>query len=162
MKRKNILSLEVLIRKIRRLQKQGKKIVFTNGCFDLLHIGHVRLLEQCRRFGDRVVVGINADASVKRIKGKGRPIQQESDRAALCASLKPVDWVVIFKEDTPERIIRVLKPDVLVKGGDWKSDEIIGRDSVQRVVRIPLVTGRSSSSIIRKVMRRFSGGRHAG
>lgn len=127
-------------------------IVFTNGCFDLLHPGHVDLLNRARALGDRLIVGINSDRSVERIKGPGRPIQTENDRRAVLLGLRAVDEVVIFDEQTPEELIRRIAPDILVKGGDWKPDEIIGADFVHakggRVVSLPLLDGFSSSSII--------------
>jgi D-beta-D-heptose 7-phosphate kinase/D-beta-D-heptose 1-phosphate adenosyltransferase len=149
------------IARARTLRQQarrgGRKVVFTNGCFDLLHAGHVQYLEAARRQGDLLIVGLNCDASVRRLKGKGRPIQGERDRALLVAALAAVDGVVIFEEDTPARIIEALDPDVLAKGADWKASDIVGRDNVLarggRVVRIPLRRGASTSTIIEKIVR---------
>lgn len=133
---------------------QNKKIVFTNGCFDLLHIGHVRYLEQAKSLGDILVVGINSDASVRHLKGPTRPIQNESDRAEILASLKAVDHTVIFTEETPLRLIQEVKPDLLVKGGDWKIDQIVGSDFVLsnggEVKSLQFIDGRSTTSIIEK------------
>lgn len=133
-------------------------IVFTNGCFDILHRGHVDLLERARALGSRLVVGLNSDASVRRIKGEGRPVQNQDDRRALLLGLKAVDEVVIFEELTPDNLIRKIKPDVLVKGGDWKVDEIVGADFVKenggKVVSLPLLDGYSSSSLIEKLQPR--------
>jgi D-sedoheptulose 7-phosphate isomerase len=130
-------------------------VVFTNGCFDLIHPGHVDLLTKARALGDKLVVGINSDRSVRTIKGSGRPLQSEESRKAVLMGLKPVDEVLIFDEPTPERIIQEVRPDVLVKGGDWKPNEIIGSDLVQsyggKVVSIPLTPGFSTSAIAEKM-----------
>ena len=138
-------------------------MVFTNGCFDVLHRGHVELLKRARREGDALVVGINSDQSVRRLKGPGRPLVSEEDRAEILAALEMVDRVVIFREDTPGRIIAALVPDVLVKGGDYAIHEIVGRDAVERaggkVVRVRLVPGRSTRGIIDTVLERFRAGR---
>src|SRR5205085_2816664 len=127
------------------------RIVFTNGCFDVLHPGHIELLDRARALGDKLVVGINSDRSVRAIKGNGRPLQGEEARAAVLMGLASVDQVIVFDELTPERLIRELEPDVLVKGGDWLPDEIIGADLVRvrggSVISIPLVPGFSTSSI---------------
>jgi D-beta-D-heptose 7-phosphate kinase/D-beta-D-heptose 1-phosphate adenosyltransferase len=147
----------------REQAKEGRKVVFTNGCFDVLHRGHVELLRRARREGDALVVGINSDDSVRRLKGPGRPLVPETDRAEILAALEMVDRVVIFREDTPGRIIDALVPDVLVKGGDYAMNEIVGRDAVERaggkVVRVRLVPGRSTRGIIDTVLERYRGGR---
>ncbi len=131
-------------------------IVFTNGCFDILHRGHVDLLERAKRLGTRLIVGLNSDESVRRIKGPGRPAQTEGDRKAVLLGLESVDEVIIFNELTPEDLIKDLKPDVLVKGGDWRPEEIIGADFVEarggKVVSLPLLDGYSSSRIIENMM----------
>ncbi|MDG0815487.1 D-glycero-beta-D-manno-heptose 1-phosphate adenylyltransferase [Bdellovibrio svalbardensis] len=136
------------------LRSQGKKIVFTNGVFDLLHVGHVRYLQEARSLGDALVIGVNADASVKRLKGPTRPIQNENDRAEILAALGCVDFTVIFSEDTPENLIHKVKPDVLVKGGDWKIDSIVGAPFVMsyggKVMSLQFVDGRSTTKIIEK------------
>ncbi|MGD9589708.1 MAG: D-sedoheptulose 7-phosphate isomerase [Pyrinomonadaceae bacterium] len=130
-------------------------IVFTNGCFDLIHPGHVDLLNRAKALGDQLIVGINSDRSVRRIKGAGRPLQSENDRRAVLLGLRAVDEVVIFDDLTPENLIRQIKPDILVKGGDWKLDEIIGADFVKanggKVVSLPLLAGFSSSAIIERL-----------
>ena len=135
----------------------GQSVVLTNGCFDLLHPGHVALLEAARRQGDLLVVALNADASVRRLKGEGRPILPESERAELLLALEPVDRVVVYDEDTPLEIVRALLPDVLVKGADWAHDAIVGRVEVEaaggRVVRVELLPGRSTSSIVERIRR---------
>jgi D-beta-D-heptose 7-phosphate kinase/D-beta-D-heptose 1-phosphate adenosyltransferase len=138
----------------------GRRVVFTNGVFDLLHPGHVRYLQQARQLGDALIVAVNSDRSVSRNKGPGRPINPERERAELLAGLACVDAVVIFDEDTPAEIVRALQPDVLVKGADWAPDRIVGRDTVEarggRVERIAVAQGHSTTAIIDKV-RRSSG-----
>ena len=133
-----------------------KVVVFTNGCFDILHPGHVDYLEAAKKEGDLLIVGLNSDKSITKIKGEGRPIIPQEDRAAVLAGLQAVDLVVIFDEDDPFFIIKSLMPDVLVKGADWKEDEIIGGDVVKAegglIVRIPLTADRSTSSIINKIL----------
>ena len=136
------------------LRSQGKKIVFTNGVFDLLHIGHVRYLQEARSLGDALVIGVNADASVKRLKGPTRPIQNENDRAEILAALACVDFTVIFTEDTPENLIHKVKPDILVKGGDWKIETIVGAPFVMsyggKVMSLQFVDGKSTTKLIEK------------
>ncbi len=138
-----------------RFKSQRKQIVFTNGVFDILHRGHVDYLTKAKSFGDVLIVGLNSDASVRRIKGKSRPIQKQADRAAILLALKPVDYVIIFNEDTPDRLIRAVKPDVLVKGADYRESEIVGAAFVKSyggtVKRVRLTRGRSSSTIIKKL-----------
>lgn len=137
----------------------GKTVVFTNGCFDLLHSGHVDYLEAARAEGDLLMVGLNSDASVRRIKGKERPLVPEQERAAVLAGLSAVDLVVIFGDDDPGQLIAKLLPDVLVKGADWDADQIVGADTVQagggRVVRIALTPGQSTSGIIRGILEKM-------
>jgi len=155
MKKSKIVKASHLAARLARKRRQGKKIVFTNGVYDLLHAGHATLLAKAKRLGDVLVVGINTDASVRRLKGPNRPIANQRDRAELLAALKPVDYVALFNEDTPYELIQKLRPDVLVKGGDYSSGRIVGRDLVKRVVRIPLVKGRSSSNMIAKILRAY-------
>lgn len=130
----------------------GERVVFTNGCFDLLHVGHVRYLNAARALGDHLVVGLNSDASVRRLKGPGRPVTPEPERAEILCALAAVDAVVLFEEDTPLSLIEALEPDVLVKGGDWALEAIVGREFVEgrggRVVTIPIVRGRSTSGLL--------------
>ena len=146
-----------LARLMSRLKRAGKRIVFTNGCYDLLHVGHVALLERAKRLGDVLVVAINSDRSVKRLKGPRRPIVPEGERARVLAALSSVDLVTIFDEPTPARLIALLKPDVLVKGADWASGRIVGEDVVRRnggrVVRVPLVAGSSTTKLIERIRR---------
>ena len=133
----------------------GRRIVFTNGVFDLLHPGHVRYLQEARRLGDMLIVGLNADDSVRRNKGPGRPITPEHERAEVLAALDCVDGVVIFHEDTPAEIVRVVQPDILVKGADWPADQIVGRDTVEarggRVVLVPTEEGHSTTAIVDRI-----------
>ena len=140
---------------VREARAAGKRIVFTNGVFDILHPGHVRYLRAARSHGDLLIVGLNSDASVRRNKGPGRPINPESERAEVLAALACVDAVSIFDDETPADIIRRVQPDVLVKGSDWPADQIVGRDTVEarggRVILEPVEQGFSSSSIIDKV-----------
>jgi rfaE bifunctional protein nucleotidyltransferase chain/domain len=155
-----IKTLDAAIEECRRLKEGGRRIVFTNGCFDILHPGHTRYLAEARRLGDALVVAINSDASVRMIKGEKRPILEQDARAELVAALACVDMVLIFDEDTPLCIIERLLPHTLVKGGDWAVDRIIGADVVTRaggrVERIPFVGGFSTTDIIRKVLERYA------
>jgi D-beta-D-heptose 7-phosphate kinase/D-beta-D-heptose 1-phosphate adenosyltransferase len=135
--------------------RKSKRIVFTNGCFDLLHVGHVRYLQEARKLGDLLVVGVNSDASVKRLKGPQRPIQNESDRAEILAALGCVDYTIIFEEDTPLELIKQVMPQILVKGGDWKPESIVGSDIVTAaggvVMSLSFIEGRSTTQIISKI-----------
>jgi len=139
-------------------RSKGKRIVFTNGCFDILHVGHVAYLSKARRLGDVLVVGLNSDSSVKKIKGEDRPINKESDRAKVLSSLYFVDYVTSFNETTPENLIKKVKPDILVKGGDWKIEDIVGGSFVRsyggKIKSIPFVKGYSTTSIIERSARR--------
>ncbi len=147
----NSVTLETAVKAYR---SADKKIVFTNGCFDLLHIGHITYLEEARKLGDVLIVGINTDDSVKRLKGPSRPIQNESDRCRILAALKAVDHTILFSEDTPLNLIKNVKPDVLVKGGDWKPEQIVGSEFVLAhggsVLSLNFVDGKSTSSLIEK------------
>jgi len=140
-----------------RLRGEGRRVVFTNGVFDLLHPGHVRYLRQARLLGDALIVGVNSDRSVRSNKGDGRPITSEAERAEVLAALEVVDAVVLFDEETPHDLIAAVQPDVLVKGADWPADGIVGRDIVEArggvVVRVPVEPGHSTSSIIEKIRR---------
>ena len=152
-----IRSLEELRLELDTHREKTAKIVFTNGCFDLLHVGHIRYLQQARRMGDLLVVGINSDESVRRLKGPSRPLQPEQDRAEILAGLACVDYVVSFHQDTPIVLIERLKPDVLVKGADWPVDKIVGRDVVEQsggtVATISYVKGISTSGLIERICR---------
>jgi D-beta-D-heptose 7-phosphate kinase/D-beta-D-heptose 1-phosphate adenosyltransferase len=153
--RSKIKSLEQVKKEIDRLKSKGKRVVFTNGCFDILHPGHTRYLHAARTLGDYLVVAVNTDQSVRAIKGEGRPILSQDARTELLASLSCVDGVVIFDEENPLRVIQYLVPHVLVKGGDWKEEEIIGADVVQKaggeVRRIPYISGFSTTDLIKKI-----------
>ncbi|HYE16357.1 MAG TPA: D-glycero-beta-D-manno-heptose 1-phosphate adenylyltransferase [Pyrinomonadaceae bacterium] len=150
-----ILDREELLRARARLREAGRRLVFTNGCFDLLHVGHVRYLKAARGLGDALLVAINSDASVRSLKGEGRPVMSESERAELLASLACVDVVTVFDEESPRGLIRELLPDVLVKGGDYGLDEIHGREEVEaaggRVLALPFVEGASTTGIIERI-----------
>jgi D-beta-D-heptose 7-phosphate kinase/D-beta-D-heptose 1-phosphate adenosyltransferase len=150
-----ILTLDEAILRFGREKRNGRRIVFTNGCFDLLHPGHIGLLEQARALGDSLIVGLNSDASVRKLKGAGRPVLPELERAEILAALECVDAVVIFDEPTPREVIARLLPDVLVKGSDWPGDQIVGREEVEaaggRVVSISVVPGYSTTEILRKI-----------
>ena len=141
-------------------QKSGKKIVFTNGCFDLLHPGHVSYLAAARALGDLLVIGLNSDVSVRRLKGEKRPILPEEARSQLLAALACVDYVTIFAEDDPYQLIYLLQPDILVKGGDWDTDSIVGRDLVEarggKVYSLPFVDEYSTTAIVEEIIRRYS------
>ena len=138
-----------------RLRAAGKQVVFTNGVFDLIHPGHVRYLQAARSLGDALMVGVNADESVRRNKGEGRPVTPERERAELIAALACVDAVTVFEEDTPAEVIRAIQPDVLVKGADWAADQIVGRDTVEahggRVVRVAVEEGYSTTAILQRI-----------
>lgn len=132
-------------------KNKGRKIIFTNGCFDILHIGHIKYLEESKRFGDILILGLNSDSSIKRIKGSNRPINSQNDRAYLLASLEVVDYVVIFEEDTPINLIKQIKPDVLVKGGDYEGKTIVGQDIAKEVKLVKLIDGKSTTNTILKI-----------
>ncbi|HON05592.1 MAG TPA: D-glycero-beta-D-manno-heptose 1-phosphate adenylyltransferase [bacterium] len=159
MKPNKIKTLKNLKKIVQQLKKQGKKIVFTNGCFDILHAGHLFCFEKAKKLGDILIVGINSDISVRKLKGKGRPIIPEKDRAYLIAGLSCVDYCIIFNEQTPARLIKEINPDVLVKGADYKKDEIVGQDIVKsrggKVITIPLAEGKSTSMIIKKIIENY-------
>jgi rfaE bifunctional protein nucleotidyltransferase chain/domain len=153
-----VVSLETAVSLRRKLKAAGKKVVFTNGTFDILHRGHIEYLKKAREMGDALFVGLNSDESVRIIKGEGRPIMTQEDRAFLLANLVCVDIVVIFTESTPIHLIRALLPDVLVKGADWLPDNIVGKDVVEshggNVVTVELTPDRSSSSVIETILNR--------
>jgi rfaE bifunctional protein nucleotidyltransferase chain/domain len=149
---KKILDRERVQKISAKLRAEGKKIVFTNGCFDILHAGHVRYLKQARKLGDILIVGLNSDRSVSAIK-PGRPVNSERNRAEVLSALTAVDYVVVFSEKTPYNLIKALKPDVLVKGGDWKKEDIIGSDIAKETYSLPFVKGISTSAIIEKIIR---------
>ncbi|MBI5599074.1 MAG: D-glycero-beta-D-manno-heptose 1-phosphate adenylyltransferase [Deltaproteobacteria bacterium] len=149
-----VITLKKLLRE---LKGRGKKVVFTNGCFDIIHAGHVRYLKKAKALGDMLIIGLNSDSSVRKIKGEGRPIVNQKDRAEVLSSLAPVDYVVIFGGPTPIKLVEAIRPDILVKGADWKKGEIVGEGLVRsyggRVSRIKLARGRSTTDIIRRIIR---------
>ena len=150
-----LLDLISLIDIVNKAKKENKKIVFTNGCFDIIHSGHISYLYDSKRLGDILIIGLNSDDSVKRLKGTGRPINNQSDRAIVLGALKPVDYVVIFEEDTPFNLVKAIKPDILTKGGDYIAENIVGYNIVTEnggeVVVIKYVDGKSTTSIINKL-----------
>lgn len=152
---KTLLSLEEFLEIRKKLKAEGKKLVFTNGCFDIIHRGHIDYLNRAKALGDYLVVALNSDESVRRLKGEGRPINKLEDRAFVIANLKAVDFVVSFDEDTPFEIISAIIPDVLVKGGDWSIENIVGRDIVEanggKVYSLPYVENYSTTNIINKM-----------
>jgi D-beta-D-heptose 7-phosphate kinase/D-beta-D-heptose 1-phosphate adenosyltransferase len=154
---RKIGDLATTRRATRRAERRGEKVVFTNGCFDLLHPGHVRYLARARALGDRLVIGLNSDASVRRLKGRRRPVQSETARAEVLAALACVDHVVIFGEDTPLEVIVALRPQILAKGADWAANEIVGGTEVRswggRVARVELVPGESTTRLVKRAKR---------
>ena len=156
-----IVTLEDLVARLGKVRKSDQKIVFTNGCFDILHVGHVRYLAEARSHGDLLVVGLNSDASVHLIKGDKRPFVRQGHRAEVLASLACVDYVVLFEEPDPLRLIQTIKPDVLVKGEDWAADAIIGAEDVKarggKIVRISFVEEASTTGIIQTILQRHQG-----
>jgi D-beta-D-heptose 7-phosphate kinase/D-beta-D-heptose 1-phosphate adenosyltransferase len=157
MANKKIKKIKPMKSIIARLKARGKKVVFTNGCFDILHVGHIRYLKKAKKQGDILVIGLNTDRSVKQIKGEERPIVPEKERAEVLSALEFVDYVVLFDEPDPFLLIESLKPNVLVKGADWPKNKIIGREIMEktggRVVRVPLVRGASSTGVIEKIIK---------
>jgi rfaE bifunctional protein nucleotidyltransferase chain/domain len=147
-----ILGWNELKAEIEKLKAMGRKIVFTNGCFDIIHVGHVRYLNEARRLGDVLIVALNTDRSVSRIK-PGRPVVSEAERAEVVSRLDMVDYVTLFGEDTPYDLIKLLEPDVLVKGGDWKKEDIIGSDIVPETYSLPYINGVSTSGIMEKIKK---------
>jgi len=150
-----VLTLEELILRFGRGKRNGRRVVFTNGCFDLLHPGHIQLLEAARAMGDALVVGLNSDESVRTLKGAGRPVIPEEERAEILANFECVDAVIVFDELTPQETVAALLPDILVKGGDWPGNQIVGREEVEaaggKVVLIDVVEGYSTTEILRKI-----------
>ena len=154
--REKIKEREELRQIVEGLKKKGKRVVFTNGCFDIIHQGHVLYLEEARRKGDVLIVGVNTDASVKEIKGEQRPIVSQEGRMAVLAALEAVDYVVPFGEPDPHAIISTLRPHVLVKGGDWEEGEVVGSELVEQTIIVPYIEGASTSGIIKSILQRNS------
>jgi rfaE bifunctional protein nucleotidyltransferase chain/domain len=161
MSNKKIKNIRTIKTVAASLKARRKKIVFTNGCFDILHVGHIRYLRKAKSLGDILVVGLNTDRSVRQIKGEKRPIVPQAERAEVLAALEFVDYVVFFDEPDPFTLIEKVKPHILVKGADWTKDKIVGRDLVEegggRVVRIPLVPGASSTGVIERIIQAYCG-----
>ena len=155
-----ILDRNTLKNELDTLRNNGKKIAFTNGCFDILHIGHVRYLREAKKTADILVLALNSDSSVKKIKGEKRPLVPQEDRAEIMAALEFIDFVTIFDETTPLELINLLKPDVLIKGGDWAEDKVVGRDEIKKwggkLTLIPEINGKSTTSIVDKIRREYS------
>ncbi|MFC1514337.1 D-glycero-beta-D-manno-heptose 1-phosphate adenylyltransferase [Candidatus Omnitrophota bacterium] len=149
--RSKLIKAGELTALLKALKKKKKKIVFTNGCFDLLHPGHIKLFKESRKHGDLLIIGLNSDSSIKRLKGKGRPILAQKARVEVLASLDCIDFIVIFAQDTPLRLIAKIKPDVLIKGGDWARDRIVGRNIAKKVVRVKLRKGHSTTALLKKI-----------
>ena len=153
--RPTVLSLDDLILRFAKQKRNGRKVVFTNGCFDLLHPGHIHTFEAARALGDILIVGLNSDESVRALKGPSRPVVPVQERAEILASLECIDAVTVFCDPTPQKVIAALLPDVLVKGGDWPGDQIVGRTEVEssggRVTRIDIVRGYSTTEILNKI-----------
>ena len=150
-----VVTVKKLMSALANARRKGKRIVFTNGCFDIIHAGHIAYLEKARRLGDLLVVGLNSDASVRRLKGNARPINRQGARAAVLAGLSSVDFVTVFADDTPARLITAVHPDVLAKGGDWRTGDIVGSAFVRsyggHVARVPFVKGYSTTSLIERL-----------
>jgi rfaE bifunctional protein nucleotidyltransferase chain/domain len=154
-----ILERSVLKDKLEVLRKKGKKIAFTNGCFDILHVGHVRYLREAKKTADVLVLALNSDSSVRSLKGKERPLIPEKERAEILAALEFVDFVTIFPELTPLELINYLKPDILIKGGDWPEEKVVGRKEIKkwggRVAIIPEIKGKSTTNIVEKIKKLY-------
>ncbi|MEK6647343.1 MAG: D-glycero-beta-D-manno-heptose 1-phosphate adenylyltransferase [Candidatus Firestonebacteria bacterium] len=160
MKSKTLSKLKLLdkLKKIIGFERQkGKKVVFTNGCFDLLHIGHIRYLKAAKKLADILIVAINSDSSIKKIKGELRPVYPEKERAEILSAFSFVDYIVIFAESDPIKVVSELKPDVLIKGGDWSIDKVLGKDIVEsyggKVMTIPMIKGYSTTNLIKKIVK---------
>ena len=153
MENRKLKSLDDLLIEIKNLKTAGKKIVFTNGVFDILHKGHVAYLQEAKKSGDKLVLGLNSDLSVKKIKGPERPINNQEDRAYVLAGLESIDYIIIFSEETPYELLSQIKPDILVKGGDYRLDEVIGREFVKETILIDFVDGYSTTRIISKLKK---------
>lgn len=153
----DLTPLPALLSILSKKKRSGKKIIFTNGCFDILHLGHIRYLQKAKSLGDILVVGLNSDTSVRKLKGHGRPINRQEDRAGVLASLRSVDYVTLFSEQTPLKLIRAIAPNILVKGGDWKTKDIIGSDLVTlhggKVRSLKFIKGRSTSKVLSAIAR---------
>lgn len=151
-KLKSLLQLKKIVQ---QLKNRNKKVVITNGCFDIIHRGHIKIFRKAKSLGDVLIVALNSDDSIRRLKGKNRPIMNQEERVEVLSELESIDFIVIFDQDTPENVIKTLKPDILVKGSDYKIEEIVGREYVEKVVRVPLIKGLSTTQIIRRIQQAY-------
>lgn len=147
------ISLKRLLTVLKKRRLDGEKIVFTNGCFDIIHSGHIKVLREAKKLGDILVVGLNSDSSVKKLKGRNRPVNLLKDRIEVLSAIKYVDYIVVFNKSTPYNLIKKIKPDFLVKGGDYKEKDIVGRQFSKKVVTIPLVKDKSTTNIIERIKK---------
>ena len=154
-----VIKVSKLAYLVKTLKKKKKKIVFTNGCFDLIHPGHIKLLSSAKKQGEVLILGLNSDSSIRKIKGEKRPILKEKERVEILSAITYIDYIVVFKEETPFKLIKIIKPDVLVKGGDWKEKDIVGADFVKKqggkVIRIKLKKGYSTTTLIEKIKKNY-------
>ena len=148
-------SLKQITQIVRNLQKKGKKVVFTNGCFDLIHVGHISLFQKAKSLGDVLIVAINSDKSLANIKGPKRPLVCQKDRVKVLSALEDIDYIIIFSQNTPYEVLKQIKPDILVKGADYKIKDIIGREFVKKVYRFPFVKGKSTTNLIKLIVERY-------
>ncbi len=152
---KKLKTTGQIVQIVEELRKRSKKTIFTNGCFDILHVGHIRYLQLAKSLGDYLIIGLNSDTSVRRLKGAERPINNQEDRAFLLSALDVVDYIIVFEEDTPYNLIKKIKPDILVKGGDWAADQIVGSDIVKvsggQVISLPFFNGYSTTGTIERL-----------
>ncbi|NLH39136.1 MAG: D-glycero-beta-D-manno-heptose 1-phosphate adenylyltransferase [Elusimicrobia bacterium] len=149
-----LITLNTAKKKVEALRKSGKKIVFTNGCFDIIHSGHIKVLRKCRELGDVVIVGLNSDSSIRQLKGEKRPVNSLRDRVEVLSAISYVDYIIVFNELTPYNVVKVIKPDFLVKGGDYKAADVVGREFAKKVVIISLLKDRSTTNIIEKILNK--------
>jgi len=154
-----IKKLDELINLRKKWKQEGKKVVFTNGCFDILHLGHIKLFKFAKSLGDILIVGVNSDSSIKKIKGSKKPIFPLSERLEVLEAIEYIDYLTVFEDETPKRLISLLLPDVLIKGGDWKPEQVVGKEEVERaggrVIIFPYIEGYSSSNIIERILKSF-------
>ena len=149
-------SLKQITQIVRNFQKKGKKVVFTNGCFDLIHVGHISLFQKAKSLGDVLIVAINSDKSLANIKGPKRPLVCQKDRVKVLSALQFIDYIIIFSQNTPYEVLKKIKPDILVKGADYKVKDIIGREFVKEVYRFPFVKGKSTTNLINLIVERYA------
>jgi len=149
-----LIKLNTAKKKIEALRKNGKKIVFTNGCFDIIHSGHIKVFKKCRELGDVVIVGLNSDSSIRQLKGEKRPVNSLRDRVEVLSAISYVDYIIVFNELTPYNLIKELKPDFLVKGGDYKVKDVVGKEFAKKVVIVSLLKNHSTTNIIEKILNK--------